>query len=87
MINSPSSGRWNSGAQRMYGWKKEEAIRKISHQLLQSRFAQPLAGSGGNRPVDRERLVHLLHGEIGFQSEVGKGSAFVLFLPYRVNGK
>ena len=33
---------WNRGMENLYGWKKEEAIGKISHQLFASIFPQPL---------------------------------------------
>ncbi len=33
---------WNHGAQALYGWSPEEATGKISHELLHSRFPQPL---------------------------------------------
>jgi PAS domain S-box-containing protein len=33
---------WNEGARRLYGWKKDEAIGKVSHQLLRTEFSLPM---------------------------------------------
>ena len=33
---------WNRGAEELYGWKRDEAVGKVTHHLMQTRFAPPL---------------------------------------------
>jgi two-component system sensor kinase FixL len=38
---------WNSGAERVYGWTREEAFGQVAHTFLKTQFTRPLDGIRG----------------------------------------
>ncbi len=51
---------WTRGAERLYGYSKEEAIGRLSHELLQTQFPAPL-----------RQIEETLHGEGAWEGELG----------------
>ncbi len=52
---------WNRSAEAIYGWRKEEAIGRVSHNLLQTIFPKPLEEIESElvrNGVWKGRLVH-----------------------------
>ena len=52
---------WNSGAENMYGWKKEEVMGKSFSEILQTEFPDN---------SKHEEFVHLLHTSSGWRGDV-----------------
>lgn len=52
---------WNSGEERLYGWTRDEALRQVSHQLLQTKFPQPLTAIQAALERDGQWKGELLH--------------------------
>ncbi len=52
---------WNRSAAELYGWRKEEAIGRISHDLLQTRFPKPLEEIESELVRNRLWEGHLVH--------------------------
>ncbi|HEY9618498.1 MAG TPA: PAS domain S-box protein [Microcoleaceae cyanobacterium] len=50
---------WNRGAERLYGWTREQALGRCSHELLQTKSTTPIA------TIQRQLLEHhYWHGEL-----------------------
>jgi PAS domain S-box-containing protein len=41
-VNDATILSWNRGAEVLYGWTKDEAIGRVSHELLRTEFPRPL---------------------------------------------
>ncbi|MFN7026493.1 MAG: PAS domain-containing protein, partial [Pseudorhizobium sp.] len=61
--------RWTEGCETLYGWKREEAVGKVLHDLLQTQFPLPLedirrqvraAGLWEGEVVHRHKRGHLI---------------------------
>lgn len=51
---------WAAGCERLYGWSREEALGKVVHELLNTRY-----------PVPRSEIIASLHSEGSWQGELG----------------
>jgi len=52
---------WNKGAERTYGWKREEVLGRITHDVLRTRFSEPLlkiTAALSNRGAWEGELIH-----------------------------
>ena len=55
---------WNKGAEDLYGWTEAEALGKVSHELLKTRFPQPLEKIEATLMADaiwQGELTHMTH--------------------------
>ena len=50
---------WTSGCQRLYGWSREEALGKVLHELLKTRY-----------PLPREEIIKQLRTDGSWQGEI-----------------
>jgi PAS domain S-box-containing protein len=52
---------WNKGAERLYGWKAAEAMGRVSHELLQTTFPEPVEDIAERLERDGHWEGELLH--------------------------
>ncbi|HEY7618038.1 MAG TPA: PAS domain-containing sensor histidine kinase, partial [Terriglobales bacterium] len=57
---------WNKGAERLYGWRREEVLGKSPHQLLQTEFPVPL------EEIERHLQEGGWHGELSHTTRDGR---------------
>src|SRR5262245_18656424 len=75
---------WNRSSEKLYGWRQEEAVDKVSHSLLQTQFPQPLEeieaelirngrweGTLVHTTRDRERVVVKSQWTLGLNGRAG----------------